>query len=141
MSTPGERDDHGTLWGVGLGPGDPELVTVKAARVIAEADVVWIVYPLDTGLGTSTIRAVQSTLTAHQLLLDRRATRLRFVCTKNEHVADDTARRLGLIPETGDAERRAARDAATRQELARPMKRLIVVSTSISGKSMALGMA
>jgi precorrin-2 C20-methyltransferase / precorrin-3B C17-methyltransferase len=31
---------RGTLWGVGLGPGDPELVTVKAARVIREADVV-----------------------------------------------------------------------------------------------------
>lgn len=31
---------RGTLWGVGLGPGDPELVTVKAARVIGEADVV-----------------------------------------------------------------------------------------------------
>ncbi|BBZ04564.1 cobalamin biosynthesis protein CobIJ [Mycolicibacterium chitae] len=30
----------GTLWGVGLGPGDPELVTVKAAKVIGEADVV-----------------------------------------------------------------------------------------------------
>ncbi len=30
----------GKLWGVGLGPGDPELVTVKAARVIAAADVV-----------------------------------------------------------------------------------------------------
>ena len=30
----------GTLFGVGLGPGDPELVTVKAARVIGEADVV-----------------------------------------------------------------------------------------------------
>lgn len=30
----------GTLYGVGLGPGDPELVTVKAARVIAQADVV-----------------------------------------------------------------------------------------------------
>lgn len=30
----------GRLWGVGLGPGDPELVTVKAARVIGEADVV-----------------------------------------------------------------------------------------------------
>jgi precorrin-2 C20-methyltransferase/precorrin-3B C17-methyltransferase len=30
----------GTLWGVGLGPGDPELVTIKAARVIGEADVV-----------------------------------------------------------------------------------------------------
>src|SRR5882724_13359264 len=31
---------RGALWGVGLGPGDPELVTVKAARLIAEADVV-----------------------------------------------------------------------------------------------------
>ena len=31
---------RGMLWGVGLGPGDPELVTVKAARVIGEADVV-----------------------------------------------------------------------------------------------------
>jgi len=28
---------RGTLFGVGLGPGDPELVTVKAARVIGEA--------------------------------------------------------------------------------------------------------
>ncbi|WP_099025773.1 precorrin-2 C(20)-methyltransferase [Mycolicibacterium palauense] len=32
--------NRGTLWGVGLGPGDPELVTVKAARVIGAADVV-----------------------------------------------------------------------------------------------------
>lgn len=31
---------QGTLYGVGLGPGDPELVTVKAARLIGEADVV-----------------------------------------------------------------------------------------------------
>jgi precorrin-2 C20-methyltransferase/precorrin-3B C17-methyltransferase len=38
MST--SRTPRGTLWGVGLGPGDPELVTVKAARVIGEADVV-----------------------------------------------------------------------------------------------------
>ncbi|SDG47181.1 precorrin-2 C20-methyltransferase / precorrin-3B C17-methyltransferase [Lentzea fradiae] len=30
----------GKLYGVGLGPGDPELVTVKAARLIGEADVV-----------------------------------------------------------------------------------------------------
>ncbi|MEV6236506.1 precorrin-2 C(20)-methyltransferase [Lentzea sp. NPDC051838] len=30
----------GKLYGVGLGPGDPELVTVKAARLIREADVV-----------------------------------------------------------------------------------------------------
>src|SRR3954471_22567028 len=30
----------GTLYGVGLGPGDPELVTLKAARVIGAADVI-----------------------------------------------------------------------------------------------------
>ncbi|TWS19847.1 precorrin-2 C(20)-methyltransferase [Tsukamurella asaccharolytica] len=30
----------GILYGVGVGPGDPELVTVKAARLIADADVV-----------------------------------------------------------------------------------------------------
>jgi precorrin-2 C20-methyltransferase/precorrin-3B C17-methyltransferase len=30
----------GVLYGVGLGPGDPELVTIKAARLIAKADVV-----------------------------------------------------------------------------------------------------
>ncbi|NEW50544.1 precorrin-2 C(20)-methyltransferase [Nocardia cyriacigeorgica] len=34
MTTPGK------LWGIGLGPGDPELVTVKAARVIGAADVI-----------------------------------------------------------------------------------------------------
>ncbi|MFC8180394.1 precorrin-3B C(17)-methyltransferase [Rhodococcus sp. NPDC057297] len=30
----------GKLWGVGIGPGDSELVTVKAARIIEAADVV-----------------------------------------------------------------------------------------------------
>src|SRR5258708_15387781 len=30
----------GRLIGIGVGPGDPELLTLKAARVLAEADVV-----------------------------------------------------------------------------------------------------
>jgi precorrin-2/cobalt-factor-2 C20-methyltransferase len=38
----------GTLWGVGVGPGDPELMTLKAARLIRAARVV--AYPApDTG--------------------------------------------------------------------------------------------
>ncbi|MCW2738494.1 precorrin-2 C(20)-methyltransferase [Nocardioides sp.] len=31
---------HGRLYGVGLGPGDPELITRKAARLIESADVI-----------------------------------------------------------------------------------------------------
>ena len=38
MSGPGVRP--GRFWGVGVGPGDPELVTLKAARLIGAADVV-----------------------------------------------------------------------------------------------------
>ncbi|WP_405140753.1 precorrin-2 C(20)-methyltransferase [Sphaerisporangium sp. NBC_01403] len=41
MSDPApERGRSGRLRGVGLGPGDPELVTVKAARLVREADVI-----------------------------------------------------------------------------------------------------
>lgn len=31
---------EGKLWGVGVGPGDPELLTLKAARVLEQADVI-----------------------------------------------------------------------------------------------------
>ncbi len=40
MNSEDSNEGTGTLFGVGLGPGDPELVTVKAARLIGEADVV-----------------------------------------------------------------------------------------------------
>ncbi|CAN5697432.1 precorrin-2 C(20)-methyltransferase [soil metagenome] len=33
-------DIRGRFYGVGLGPGDPELITLKAARIIAAADVI-----------------------------------------------------------------------------------------------------
>ena len=36
----GKQSTAGRLYGVGLGPGDPSLMTVRAVEVIAEADVI-----------------------------------------------------------------------------------------------------
>jgi precorrin-2/cobalt-factor-2 C20-methyltransferase len=41
----------GTFYGVGVGPGDPELLTQKAVRVLGEVD--WIFHPYDNPDGTS----------------------------------------------------------------------------------------
>ncbi len=49
----------GTLYGVGLGPGDPELITLKAARLIAAAEVV--AYPALEG-GDSFARSIAAGL-------------------------------------------------------------------------------
>lgn len=49
----------GTLYGVSVGPGDPELMTVKAVRVIREADIVAVP---DAGRG---IGAAQAIAAAH----------------------------------------------------------------------------
>src|SRR6185312_9403684 len=45
--------------GVGMGPGDPELVTVKAVRVLREADVVLVpvMAPDEPGRAEATVRA------------------------------------------------------------------------------------
>ena len=46
------------LVGVGVGPGDPELVTVKGVRVLSEADlvVVPVMDPLEQGRAEATVR-------------------------------------------------------------------------------------
>ncbi len=32
---------HGTLYGIGVGPGDPDLITIKAARILGRVDIVF----------------------------------------------------------------------------------------------------
>jgi precorrin-2/cobalt-factor-2 C20-methyltransferase len=45
----------GTIWGLGIGPGDPELITIKALRLLQAAPVV--AYPAPLG-GESFARAI-----------------------------------------------------------------------------------
>jgi precorrin-2/cobalt-factor-2 C20-methyltransferase len=45
----------GTLYGVGMGPGDPQLLTLKACEVIRSVDV--LAYPVN-GSGTSVARSI-----------------------------------------------------------------------------------
>jgi precorrin-2/cobalt-factor-2 C20-methyltransferase len=46
----------GTFYGVGIGPGDPELMTRKAVRVLTEVE--WIFHPFEARTGTSFARRI-----------------------------------------------------------------------------------
>ena len=55
----------GHLYGVGVGPGDPELITLKAARLITNADV--IAYHSGTA-GRSIARTIADSLISEQVI-------------------------------------------------------------------------
>lgn len=58
--------DRGKLYGVGVGPGDPELVTRKAVRILGESDVVAVP---DKGAGEKTaLRIVEEWVEGKELL-------------------------------------------------------------------------
>lgn len=57
---------RGILYGVGVGPGDPELLTVKARRIIREADVIAVP---DKGAGERTALKIAEDLVKDKPLL------------------------------------------------------------------------
>lgn len=50
------REEHGVFYGVGVGPGDPELMTRKAERILRAVD--WIFLPSGGRSGNSFVRRI-----------------------------------------------------------------------------------
>ncbi len=48
-------NSSGKIWGIGVGPGDPDLITLKAYQILKDADV--IAYPAPAG-GDSLVRSI-----------------------------------------------------------------------------------
>lgn len=69
----------GKLYGIGVGPGDPELLTLKAARLIQECDR--IVVP---GMPYTTSKAYQIALAAVPKLAEKPVTGVRVPMSKDE---------------------------------------------------------
>ncbi|MDJ0628050.1 MAG: precorrin-2 C(20)-methyltransferase [Rhodobacter sp.] len=88
----------GKLYGVGLGPGDPDLITLKAARLIREAGVV--AYPALAG-SASFARSIASDLIsdqAREIVID---VPMSLVREPAQRAYDEGARRIAEALETG----------------------------------------
>ncbi len=62
-----EGQNKGQLYGLGVGPGDPELMTLKALKLLEKADIV--AFPTATGSKSNAKRTIEPYLTPrHELL-------------------------------------------------------------------------
>jgi precorrin-2/cobalt-factor-2 C20-methyltransferase len=68
----------GKLYGVGVGPGDPELITVKAVRVIKQADMIF------TAASTKNSYSLAVEIAAPYISRSAKIRTLKFPMTKNE---------------------------------------------------------
>jgi len=68
----------GKLFGVGVGPGDPELITVKAVRVIKEADIIF------TAASSKNTYSLAVEIASPYISSNARIEHLGFPMTKNE---------------------------------------------------------
>ncbi|KAF0118458.1 MAG: precorrin-2/cobalt-factor-2 C20-methyltransferase [Rhodospirillaceae bacterium] len=70
----------GTLWGVGVGPGDPELLTLKAVRVLRAAPVIAYLAPLE---GKGLARRIAAAVLEDGIARTEIALRMRFTVDRH----------------------------------------------------------
>lgn len=98
----GRADGGPRLVGVGVGPGDPDLVTVKAVRVLNEADLVLVPVLADAGLANTELTdapgpgRAEATVRAH--LRHDRIRRVEFALNERE----DQGRRVAVWDAAAD---------------------------------------
>lgn len=73
---------HGTLYGIGVGPGDPELITLKAVNTLKKVDVVF------AASSTKNDFSLAQSIAAPHLRQGARIVRLEFPMTRDQGVLD-----------------------------------------------------
>ncbi len=92
-------EEYGKLYGVGVGPGDPELITVKAVRVIKSADIIF------TAASTKNTYSLAVEIAAPYIADDTRIEKLSFPMTKDEKETEtawiQNARQIAAVLKEG----------------------------------------
>ncbi len=89
----------GKLYGVGVGPGDPELITVKAVRVIKEADIIF------TAASTKNSYSLAVEIASPYISTTATVEKLSFPMTKDvkevEHAWIENAKQIASVLKQG----------------------------------------
>ncbi|WP_319582184.1 precorrin-2 C(20)-methyltransferase [uncultured Pseudodesulfovibrio sp.] len=89
----------GTLYGIGVGPGDPELLTLKAVRVLGQVDVIF------AAASTKNDYSTAYSIAKPHLKDDVRIVRLGFPMTKDQDALDaawtENARLVAEVLDSG----------------------------------------
>ena len=80
IGSPGYKAGKGRLYGIGIGPGDPKLVTVRAKEILDRVDIVFA--PKSSEDGTSCARAIVESVTAEE----KAFAELTFPMTKDKSI-------------------------------------------------------